>query len=104
MYYYYLCTALGMTVWWKKYLTTAQIVQFCTGIAYVLTNLYLQFVAGAGCTGNAGTAFFSTSINISFIVMFSAFFNNTYKKQLRPDTPSHNLTAGVRPSSPDKNE
>ena len=41
MYYYYAVATLGQSPWWKKYLTTAQIVQFCidvpaTGVATLL--------------------------------------------------------------------
>merc|ERR1712217_254476 len=35
MYSYYMLTALGYDVWWKKHLTATQIVQFMTGTVYV---------------------------------------------------------------------
>ena len=81
MYYYYLCAALGIKVWWKKYLTTAQIVQFVTGIIYVCINMKRRLLDGEPCTSNHWTGVFSTAVNCSFIVMFSVFFSKKYAKK-----------------------
>lgn len=39
MYYYYFRTTAGVKIWWKKYLTTLQIIQFITdlGVVYCCT-------------------------------------------------------------------
>lgn len=81
MYYYYLQASLGNRVWWKKYLTQGQIVQFCTGMAVCIYEAYLTLVAKEPCTGNLYTSLLSTTINLTFILMFWAFFKSTYKKK-----------------------
>eukprot|EP00050_Salpingoeca_kvevrii_P001218 m.165239 g.165239 ORF g.165239 m.165239 type:complete len:375 (+) comp10326_c0_seq1:1203-2327(+) len=80
MYYYYLQTTLGRKVWWKKYLTSAQIVQFCTGLVFVGLNVFYHFTLDSGCTENLWTSLFSTSVNVSFILLFAAFYKRNYSK------------------------
>ena len=48
MYTYYMLAALGQSVWWKRYLTGAQIFQFCTGFLYVCTFYLGSFTKGCG--------------------------------------------------------
>jgi hypothetical protein len=69
MYTNYLLKSLGQKVWWAKYLTQGQIVQFITGTVYSGAFLYMQS-NGFGCTGSARTAIFSNVVNFSFIVLF----------------------------------
>jgi len=84
MYIYYLLAALGQRVWWKKYLTSAQIVQFITGFVY--TNIYLwnDFTRAGAQTGGCGSpqrryaAFAAHFVNISFIVLFAQFYKQSY--------------------------
>jgi hypothetical protein len=86
MYYYYFQTTQGNRVWWKKYLTALQIVQFCAGM--ITCAMYVALKSGmvnAGqaetCGGSYGTAAFSVGVNCSFLLMFSSFFRKTYAKK-----------------------
>jgi hypothetical protein len=91
MYYYNAVATLGFSPWWKKYLTTAQIVQFCidvpaTGAA---TLLKMNHVYGWGWFGGANTncgcdhlwaAYFGTGLLLSYLFLFIDFFVETYVK------------------------
>ena len=50
MYYYYFCRVLGRSVWWKRYLTMLQIVQFTFSAGCLLVTLSLVS-RGAQCAG-----------------------------------------------------
>jgi fatty acid elongase 3 len=69
MYTNYLLTSLGMKVWWAKYLTQAQIVQFLTGTTVSVIFFYMKNT-GSGCTGDARTAIASNAVNFTFILLF----------------------------------
>mmetsp|Transcript_37041 Transcript_37041/g.104510 ORF Transcript_37041/g.104510 Transcript_37041/m.104510 type:complete len:265 (-) Transcript_37041:88-882(-) len=85
MYSYYLLTALGYDVWWKKYLTAAQIFQFITGSVYVTIFLFNDHTRAHGGRSGCGTferrytAWAGHFINLSFIVVFLQFFRSAYK-------------------------
>eukprot|EP00038_Savillea_parva_P029957 m.74552 g.74552 ORF g.74552 m.74552 type:complete len:260 (+) comp8921_c0_seq2:71-850(+) len=80
MYTNYLLATLGYKVWWAKYLTQGQIVQFLTGTAYSGTFLWMQY-NGDGCTGDARTALVSNAINFSFIALFVRFYLQKYEQK-----------------------
>jgi len=86
MYYYFFQTSIGGKVWWKKYLTLLQIVQFVFGIA---CGLFVNghIVAGwlipghRGCPGcSPGASFVGLSVLASYLILFVLFYRNTYKK------------------------
>lgn len=91
MYAYYALATLGRSPWWKKHLTTGQIVQFCldvpaTGAA---TLLKMNAVYGWGLFGGANTncgcdslpaAYFGTGLLLSYLFLFIDFFVATYRK------------------------
>eukprot|EP00747_Dinoflagellata_sp_TGD_P163151 gnl/TRDRNA2_/TRDRNA2_181526_c0_seq1.p1 gnl/TRDRNA2_/TRDRNA2_181526_c0~~gnl/TRDRNA2_/TRDRNA2_181526_c0_seq1.p1 ORF type:complete len:314 (-),score=64.42 gnl/TRDRNA2_/TRDRNA2_181526_c0_seq1:298-1239(-) len=87
MYYYYLVSALGKDVWWKKYLTMGQIIQFLTGTAYVSVYLWNDYMRGDVAKGGCGAferrycAWAAHGVNITFIMLFAQFFGKTYKKK-----------------------
>eukprot|EP00172_Hildenbrandia_rubra_P003664 Plantae.Rhodophyta-Hildenbrandia_rubra.ctg6125.p1 GENE.Plantae.Rhodophyta-Hildenbrandia_rubra.ctg6125~~Plantae.Rhodophyta-Hildenbrandia_rubra.ctg6125.p1 ORF type:complete len:289 (-),score=11.18 Plantae.Rhodophyta-Hildenbrandia_rubra.ctg6125:1342-2208(-) len=79
MYTYYALALLGKRVWWKKWLTTLQIVQFCC--SFVLS---VPFVWMGGLTGECrGRVAFSVSVlcNGSYLWLFLRFYKKTYKKE-----------------------
>mmetsp|Transcript_75025 Transcript_75025/g.200121 ORF Transcript_75025/g.200121 Transcript_75025/m.200121 type:complete len:254 (-) Transcript_75025:497-1258(-) len=78
MYYYYLVAALGQKVWWKKYLTSAQIFQFLTGFTYVSVFLYQFYTRGCGAQHRLIPAWISHVVNVSFIVLFAQFYRSSY--------------------------
>jgi hypothetical protein len=51
MYYYYFCRSLGWRVWWKRYVTMFQIVQFCTSFLFYMVTIGLT-LSGYECAGS----------------------------------------------------
>lgn len=79
MYTYYMIAAMGPQyrkyLWWKKYVTTIQLVQF--GLMFS----YLMLVLAIDCTmSKALTYFFMTNVVI-FIYLFSDFYRKSYSKK-----------------------
>ncbi|KAI8817655.1 fatty acid elongase [Fimicolochytrium jonesii] len=92
MYYYYARTAVSSKpVWWKKYLTTLQIVQFVIDLAaiYLATYIYLSsthlahilpnFNLGT-CSGTPLAAGIGCAILSSYLLLFVQFFIKTYNR------------------------
>ena len=83
MYYYYLQSTMGNRVWWKRYLTSLQIVQFCSGMATCVLYAALKYEAidlgqVKNCGGNVLTAIGSVGVNCSFLGMFAMFYVKNY--------------------------
>jgi len=78
MYYYYLITTVGGDIWWKKYLTTIQIVQFV--IDLIMMNTWWIYRYSTNCSGDKFGIIFGDLIIGSFLILFINFFNETYKK------------------------
>jgi len=86
MYYYYARSAMGANIWWKKYLTTLQIVQFvcdlficyyCTWVHY--GGVYFPHIAGKyDCYGTPFAAGIGCLILTSYLGLFVQFFIKTY--------------------------
>ncbi|XP_018343456.1 PREDICTED: elongation of very long chain fatty acids protein 7 [Trachymyrmex septentrionalis] len=80
MYSYYLIAALGPKyrkyIWWKKYMTWIQLVQFGLMLVYLILTLIMDYR-----TPKALTYFFTTII-IIFIYLFNDFYRQAYKKKV----------------------
>ncbi|GAA6001722.1 hypothetical protein JCM10207_002283 [Rhodosporidiobolus poonsookiae] len=91
MYYYYFMTAAGYKIWWKKYLTTLQITQFVIDLFTVYFASYSYFSATywptwptmGSCAGTEGAAIFGCALLTSYLFLFIAFYQKTYKQQAR---------------------
>ncbi|GAA5994837.1 elongation of very long chain fatty acids protein [Rhodotorula paludigena] len=89
MYYYYFMTAAGYKIWWKKYLTTLQITQFVIDLFTVYFASYSYFAATyfpnmpsmGSCAGTEGAAIFGCALLTSYLFLFIAFYQKTYKAQ-----------------------
>jgi len=79
MYYYYLIASLGHTVWWKKYITQGQIVQFFTG--FFVVSFWFIIRSQYKCQGGLPAAVFSHSMNCLMIILFFRFYFMTYKSK-----------------------
>jgi hypothetical protein len=87
MYYYYFRTASGAKIWWKKYLTTMQIVQFVVDLFFIyfcsytyFTSTYWPWLPNAGhCSGTEGAAIFGCMLLSSYLLLFIQFYFKTYK-------------------------
>jgi len=81
MYYYFLASTLGFDVWWKKYLTSAQIVQFCLDLVAIGTWWYYYLGLGKDCCGNPPALLFANFVLGSFLLLFINFYRKTYNQK-----------------------
>jgi len=90
MYYYYARTSvIKKRVWWKKYLTTMQIVQFIIDVAVIYAilianNIYKiapNFILAYPCAGTDFSHIFGCLIVTSYLFLFIDFFKKTYKSK-----------------------
>lgn len=79
MYYYYAMAALGHKVWWKKYITMAQIIQFVIDLTSTWPYPFLYFSA-TGCSGGMRAWLFGQAVGFSFFKLFSDFYVRSYTK------------------------
>jgi len=80
MYYYYGMSNLGYDIWWKKYITKLQIVQFIADISANSIGFYYHYT-GNSCSGSLGSWWFGQAILISFLLLFIAFYRTAYEKK-----------------------
>ncbi|KAK8153982.1 GNS1/SUR4 family-domain-containing protein [Phyllosticta citrichinensis] len=88
MYWYYFQSARGIRIWWKKYITIMQIIQFVLDLGFVyfaswtyFTSTYWPWLPNAGhCAGKEFAAFSGIAILSSYLVLFILFYIATYKK------------------------
>ncbi|KAK5683346.1 Fatty acyl-CoA elongase/Polyunsaturated fatty acid specific elongation enzyme [Elasticomyces elasticus] len=101
MYWYYFQSARGIRIWWKKYITMLQIIQFVIDLGFIYFASYTYFSASyfpwlptAGvCAGEEFAAFAGMAIITSYLVLFIGFYISTYKK------PAKNLKGRGRATS-----
>jgi len=77
MYYYYGIMSLGKTVWWKKYITFMQIIQFVFDLLGNSFAFYYYF-NGIKCSHPIPALLFGQFILLSFLVLFLNFWSKTY--------------------------
>jgi len=79
MYYYYAMSSMGYNIWWKKYITKLQIIQFVMDLSSNTVGFYYQ-LTGKGCSGSLQSWIFGEAVLISFLVLFISFYESNYKK------------------------
>lgn len=98
MYWYYFQAARGVRIWWKKYITMLQILQFVVDLGFVyfasytyFTSTYFQWMPNAGkCAGEEFAAFAGMGILSSYLLLFISFYFATYKKTGQTGRPRRN--------------
>jgi len=90
MYYYYFTTTMfpGYKPWYKRLLTSMQISQFVLDLGIVYFASYSYFAAEytlnlptmGTCTGTEGAATFGCLLLTSYLLLFIAFYQKTYKQ------------------------
>ena len=82
-YYYYMCAILKIDLWWKKYMTQFQIVQFCLDISACLVSAYMNSnLQATTCSSwekmwpNA----VALAIVMSYLLLFIQFYFQTYRR------------------------
>jgi len=78
MYYYYFVATMNIHPWWKKYITSGQIVQFVVGLAIASSHFVFYYTSG-NCAGNIKMAWFSQAVTTSFLLLFINFYIQTYR-------------------------
>jgi fatty acid elongase 3 len=98
MYWYYFQSARGVKIWWKKYITMLQIIQFVIDLGFVyfasytyFTHTYFPWMPNAGqCAGEEFAAFAGMGILSSYLLLFISFYFATYAKQGKTGRPRRN--------------
>jgi len=87
MYYYYFQTELGNSPWWKKYITTIQIIQFVLDMTFHIAWHFYDWV-NIPCAGTFRTSMLSNLVILSFLGLFIHFYIQSYKRkpQSKPKT------------------
>jgi len=91
MYYYYYATAGGAKIWWKKYLTSMQIIQFVVDLFVVYFGTYSHFANAyypglpilGDCAGAESSAIFGCVLLTSYLGLFINFYIQTYKAPVK---------------------
>ena len=78
MYLYYLLSALGPKVqkylWWKKYITTLQLVQFVMVFFHAIQPIFFE------CDYPRPASIMFAVTGLQYFILFTAFYKKTYKK------------------------
>ena len=89
MYGYYALATLKVQVWWKRYLTQAQIVQFVVGLVACVVGLGSLTLYHNGllvgheykCHGEFSAAYFGIGILMSYLLLFIKFYADSYREK-----------------------
>lgn len=83
MYYYYALQTIKREIWWKRYLTIIQIIQFIIdiiicSIVYLIKVSNLLGIKETGCQGSFIPSTFGILILFSYLALFIQLYYNTY--------------------------
>jgi len=82
MYTYYILEKIYHNIWWKKWLTTAQIIQFWLIAMSLLLWLLLHIQnLPSGCSGELYSCMACILVQMSFYLLFHRFYRETYEKR-----------------------
>jgi len=80
MYFYYALSSMGFSVWWKKYITQMQILQFVVDLLANSVGLYYHLTYRT-CSGALWSWLFGQAVLVSFLILFIAFFKRSYAER-----------------------
>ncbi|KAJ3364632.1 hypothetical protein HDU91_002471 [Kappamyces sp. JEL0680] len=83
MYYYYAETSRGKRFWWKKHLTTLQIIQFVVDLVFIGTSLYFALQTPKACQMEDWAGYLGMGLISSYLLLFVDFFLRTYVSKPR---------------------
>lgn len=81
MYYYYAVASIGKSVWWKRHLTMAQIIQFVIDLTATYPFVFYYYSHPLGCSGSMHGFIFGQVVGISFFYLFVDFFRQSYVRK-----------------------
>jgi fatty acid elongase 3 len=104
MYYYYMMSSMKIEVWWKRYLTMMQIIQFVIVNVVHLGAFAWHFLYTHNCTGfDTWGNHFGLAVITSYLILFLQFYAETYTK--RPQSfPKNSIQNGVNGYNSKKEE
>ena len=78
MYLYYLLSALGPKaqkyLWWKRYITTLQLVQFVMVFFHAIQPIFFE------CDYPRAASILFAVTGLQYFILFTVFYKKTYKK------------------------
>jgi hypothetical protein len=77
MYYYFALQCVGQTVWWKRYLTQFQIIQFIVDCVTSFPWMAI-YLSGAVCRGDPRAWLLANVGGVLLTLLFLNFYRNTY--------------------------
>lgn len=83
MYFYFAIYALGYRPWWKKYLTSLQILQFVADMSTSFPFIIFYFM-GIPCRGELYAWLIANATGVALLLLFMNFYRQTYRR--RPTT------------------
>jgi len=83
MYYYYFLRVRGIDVWWKRYVTQFQIVQFATSLCCYAATL-VMLATGSECAGT-GALTFNFLFNVTLLYQFVGVLKGGGARKQRSD-------------------
>ncbi|KAJ5586742.1 uncharacterized protein N7459_002507 [Penicillium hispanicum] len=98
MYWYYFQSARGIRIWWKKYITMLQILQFVIDVGFIyfasytyFSSVYFPWAPNMGkCAGEEFAALAGIGIITSYLLLFISFYIATYNKAAKVGRPRRN--------------
>lgn len=81
-------TSLKIDVWWKKYLTKMQIIQFIIDVivclyCLIVYELHQMNYISATCNGKRSAAIFGVVLLASYLLLFVDFYKKSYKSDVK---------------------
>ncbi|KAF0322458.1 fatty acid elongase [Colletotrichum asianum] len=103
MYWYYFQAARGVKVWWKKWITKLQIMQFVLDLGFIYfvcydhwADVYYPWLPHiARCEGEITAAVTGCVVITSYLLLFVAFYINTYRSASRSRAAAQKPKAGT---------
>jgi GNS1/SUR4 family len=89
MYVYYGLRQLGYIPWWRKLLTTGQIIQFMSDCLTSVPFPVLKYALGVNCRGHIGAWAMANAGGISFYILFTQFYKRQYTSAQQTQKTQH---------------
>jgi len=78
MYYYFFIASFGYNPWWKKHLTTMQMIQFVCISTTLISWLWIHYFTNWSCEGTVRACVLNLWGNVTVLLLFMQFYYHTY--------------------------